>query len=159
MALFDPLLEVVAVTATGESALTPNRRRKTSKHSSSNSIRLAGRAEAASPDQPLPRRLAALHGHDGLGNANFPVAGLVKVLSAEKVLGDEVRAAPEDITIVIALGPLTNIARAMHIDHTWASQVGRLIVSGGTITAPVMSRQPPSTTCLATHSRAWCCGR
>ena len=54
---------------------------------------------------------------------------------AEKVLCDEVRASPEEITI-IASGPLTNIARAMQRDPNFAAMVGRLVIVGGTVTGP-----------------------
>ncbi len=54
---------------------------------------------------------------------------------AEKVLCDEVRLAPEEITI-IATGPLTNIARAMQRDPNFAAMVGRLIIVGGAVSGP-----------------------
>src|SRR5262249_48646605 len=76
-----------------------------------------------------------LHGVNGLGNVDFPYAGLANVHPAEKVLCDEVRAAPEEIT-VICLGPLTNVARAIQRDPEFVSQVGRLVISGGTLGAP-----------------------
>jgi purine nucleosidase len=76
-----------------------------------------------------------LHGGDGLGNADFPVAELHNLHPAEKVLCDEVRAAPEEITIICS-GPLTNIARAMQREPNFASMVGRLVIVGGSVTGP-----------------------
>ena len=93
------------------------------------------RLGAAPLDVPLPEDGRQLHGADGLGNAEFPVAELHNMHPAEKVLCDEVRAAPEEITI-IASGPLTNIARAMQRDPNFAAMVGRLIIVGGTVTGP-----------------------
>ncbi len=55
--------------------------------------------------------------------------------SAEKVICDEVRAAPESVTI-IALGPLTNIARAFQRDPELPSLVGQIVVRGGTVAGP-----------------------
>ena len=90
---------------------------------------------AAPTDNPLPEDNRQLHGPDGLGNAGFPVAALHNMHPAEKVLCDEVRSAPEEITI-IATGPLTNIARAMQRDPNFAATLGRLIIVGGTIGGP-----------------------
>ena len=79
---------------------------------------------------------------------------------AEKVLCDEVRAAPEEITI-LALGPLTNIARAIQRDSTFAAGVGRLDhrrrhASRGR----AMSRRRPSSICIAIRFRPErCCAR
>ncbi len=135
LALFDPELDVVAVTATGGNV---------SPHQATLNVQML--VELLDPPR-LPRLGAALtdstladdgrliHGADGLGNAGFPVAELHNMHPADKVLCDEVRAAPEQITI-IACGPLTNIARAIQRDSNFASLVGRLIVVGGTVSAP-----------------------
>ncbi|MGC4007191.1 MAG: nucleoside hydrolase [Pirellulales bacterium] len=37
---------------------------------------------------------------------------------------------------ILGLGPMTNLAQALHRDSTWGGMVGRLILSGGAITAP-----------------------
>jgi inosine-uridine nucleoside N-ribohydrolase len=135
MALFEPRFDVVAVTATGG---------RVSPAQATQNVQMLieqldpprwPRIGAANPDQLLPLDALNLHGQDGLGNTNFPVAGLAKLQPAEKVLGDEIRAAPEDVTVV-ALGPLTNIARAMNVDSNLHNQIGRLLICGGTITAP-----------------------
>ncbi len=135
LALFDPGLEVVAVTATGGNVPAQQA-----------TINVQTIVELLDPAR-LPRLGAApldisvsedsrlIHGSDGLGNAGFPVAELHNMHPAEKVLCDEVRAAPEEITI-IALGPLTNIARAIQRDSGFAASVGRLIIVGGTVTGP-----------------------
>src|SRR6185437_1377335 len=77
----------------------------------------------------------AIFGADGLGNANFPVAELHHQHPAEKVITDEIRMAPEAVTI-IALGPLTNIANAFRRDPSLADQVGQLIIMGGAVKGP-----------------------
>jgi len=51
---------------------------------------------------------------------------------SEKILCDQVRAAPEAVTI-IALGPLTNIARAFQRDPELPSLVGSVVMVGGTV--------------------------
>jgi inosine-uridine nucleoside N-ribohydrolase len=70
-----------------------------------------------------------------MGNANFRVAELVHRHPAEKVICDEVRAAPDQVTI-IALGPLTNIARAFARDPAIIGMVSQIVIAGGTFAAP-----------------------
>ncbi len=103
---------------------------------SNSSIRPVGRGSGPLPeDNPLAADGRQLHGNNGLGNVDFPFAGLANIHPAEKVLCDEVRAAPEEITVV-CLGPLTNLARAIQRDPEFSSLVGRLVISGGTIGVP-----------------------
>lgn len=135
LALFDPGLEVVAVTATGGNV--PAQQATTNVQTIVELLDPARlpRLGAAPLDIAVAEDARLIHGSDGLGNAGFPVAELHNMHPAEKVLCDEVRAAPEEITI-IALGPLTNIARAIQRDSTFAASVGRLIIVGGTVTGP-----------------------
>ncbi len=76
-----------------------------------------------------------IFGADGLGNAGFPVAELHHQHPSEKVITDEIRMAPEAVTI-IALGPLTNIANAFRRDPSLADQVGQLLIMGGSVQGP-----------------------
>ena len=52
-----------------------------------------------------------MHGDDGLGNAGLAVLQLTRQHPSEKIIGDEIRAAPNEVTL-LCLGPLTNFARA-----------------------------------------------
>jgi len=54
---------------------------------------------------------------------------------SDKLICDEVRATPDEVTI-LALGPLTNIAAAFRRDPELPSLVDRIIMTGGTVTAP-----------------------
>jgi purine nucleosidase len=135
LALFHPQLDVLAITATGGS---------TNAHQATLNVQTIveqldppklPRLGAAPVDSPLPEDDRRFHGPDGLGNAGFPVAELHNMHPAEKVLCDEVKTAPEEITI-IASGPLTNIAHAMQRDPSFAAGVGRLIIVGGTVSGP-----------------------
>lgn len=136
MALFDAELDVVAVTAVGGNV---------SPHQATRNVqavieqldppRLPRLGAASEPDGGLPADSQHVFGHDGLGNTNYEVSQLHNAHPSEKVLVEEVRAAPEDVTVV-ALGPLTNIARAMARDPEWSNQVGQLIIMGGTVTSP-----------------------
>lgn len=136
MALFDPRLEVLAVTAVGGNV---------SPQVASRNVQVVieqvdpprwprlGVASHAEHGLPVDGR--HLHGIDGLGGVHLDVAELRTRHPSEKIICDEVRANPEEVTIV-ALGPLTNIARAFQRDPELPSLVGRLILCGGTVSGP-----------------------
>ncbi|QGJ72089.1 Pyrimidine-specific ribonucleoside hydrolase [Planctomycetales bacterium 10988] len=136
MALFDPSLDVLAITAVAGNVHAEQATKNVQTILDQlDPPRLPRIGAATSPNPPLEKTTSHVFGNDGLGNSNFPVAELHNLHPSEKLLVEEVRAAPDEVTI-IALGPLTNIARAIHRDPNWASQVGHLIIMGGTVSAP-----------------------
>jgi purine nucleosidase len=70
-----------------------------------------------------------------LGNSQFHVSELQHRHPSEKLICDQVRAAPGEVTIV-ALGPLTNVARAFARDPALADMVGQIVIMGGTLDGP-----------------------
>lgn len=105
-------------------------------------LALMGRADvpvAAGASAPLQRGgidERAIHGDDGLGGVMLP-APQAKPLEGAAVWMAKVltEGAPHSID-VLALGPLTNIARLV-LDHPAAAgRIGRLIVMGGAIEEP-----------------------
>lgn len=90
---------------------------------------------AVPPEQGLPADRTHLYGADGLGNAHFEVAELHNVHPSDKVMVDVIKAQPGEVTIV-ALGPLTNIARALQRLPDFANLVQRVVIAGGTVVAP-----------------------
>jgi purine nucleosidase len=136
LALFDPRLDVVAITAVaGNVSADQATRNVQAIIEQLDPPRWPRIGFATEPDQSPPVDARHLHGADGLGNAHLAVAELHHQHPSEKVICDEVRAAPEEISI-IALGPLTNIARALQRDPAIATMLGQLIIKGGTVTAP-----------------------
>jgi len=135
LALFDPRLEVVAVTATAGNVSAEQA-----------SCNVQTIIEQLDPPR-WPRIGVApkdgltvgdgrhIHGEDGLGNANFPFVELIHQHSSDKVIWDELKAAPGEVT-VIALGPLTNIAATLSRDPELATTIGHLVMMGGAWRAP-----------------------
>ncbi len=141
-ALFHPGLDVVAVTAVGGNCSPAQATRNMQAIVEGlDPPRLPRLGAASEPEPPssgsrlsggLPAEGRGLYGPDGLGGADLPVAERSHMLPAEKVICDQVRAAPDAITIV-ALGPLTNIARAFQRNPELPSLVGRVVMAGGAV--------------------------
>ena len=134
LALFDPRLDVVAVTAVtgsvGPEQASRNVQTLIEQLDPPRYPRVGAATHAdVSPDTERWR----LHGEDGLGNAGFAVSQLHHQHPSEKVICDEVRAAPEQVSI-ICLGPLTNLARAFKRDPALPTLINHVIISGGSIT-------------------------
>jgi inosine-uridine nucleoside N-ribohydrolase len=136
IALFHSDLEVVAVTAVGGNVPPQLATRNVQAIVEQlDPPRLPRLGAASPPEQGLPVDSRHLCGVDGLGDTGIDVAELRTPHPSEKIICDEVRAAPESVTIV-ALGPLTNIARAFQRDPELPSLVGRIVMMGGTVTGP-----------------------
>lgn len=132
LALFDPRLEVVAVTAVagnvGAQQASRNVQAILELLDPPRWPRL-GTARADSENSLIQR---GLHGADGLGNLGMRISELHHQHPSDKVISDEIRNAPGKVTI-LALGPLTNIARVIGSDPELATQIDGLIVSGGSV--------------------------
>src|SRR5262249_17402726 len=77
----------------------------------------------------------ALHGPTGLGGVTFPCTQLHNILPSDKVLIEQVRLFPGEVS-VICMGPLTTIAAAIDRDPEFPRLVKRLVCLGGTIEEP-----------------------
>jgi inosine-uridine nucleoside N-ribohydrolase len=131
MALFDPRLEVVAVTATGGNVpptqATANLQALVAFLDPPRLPRLG----VAPADVIQPARDVSVHGPDGLGGIDLPRVPLHGGHASDKVIAECLRAHPREIT-VLALGPLTNISRLVQRDATAAELMGDLVICGGT---------------------------
>lgn len=136
MAFADPRHEVVGLTvAAGNVGL---------RHTVANALKVcevAGRGEVpvfAGCDRPLlhPAPDAAnVHGADGLGDAGLapPARAAEARHAAEAIIELSHRHAGR--LLLVALGPLTNLALALRLDPTLPSRIARLVVMGGAVTA------------------------
>ncbi len=133
MALFDPRLEVVAVTAAEGNV---------SAHQASRNVqtiieqldppRLPRVGVAMAIEDAPATDSTSLHGADGLGNVGFRTSELHHQHPSDKIICDEVRSAQDDVT-VLCLGPLTNLARALKRDPDLCTMISQVVISGGSI--------------------------
>jgi purine nucleosidase len=131
MALFDPRLDVVAVTAVAGNVsaeqATINVQAIVEQLDPPRYPRFGA---ASAPDHAPYVDARHLHGADGLGNAGLAVSKHARQHPSEKLICDEIRSAPGEVTL-LCLGPLTNLARALARDPDLLSLVGRVVIMGG----------------------------
>jgi purine nucleosidase len=133
LSLFDPRLDVVAVTAVAGNVIAEQATRNVQAiidHLDPPRFPRIGTASAVD-DVPAVDG-SYLNGEDGLGNAGFEIARLHQQHLSDKLICDEVRAAPDEVTL-LCLGPLTNVANALKRDPEMANLVGRIIIVGGSV--------------------------
>ncbi|MCY2978428.1 MAG: nucleoside hydrolase [Planctomycetota bacterium] len=131
MALFDPRLDVVAVTSCSGTV--------ESQRSTQNILGLLEKLDpprhprvgaGSDPDDAPVSDGRFLHGEDGLGNLGLDLVNRTHIMMSEKLIADRLRADPGDVTI-LCLGPLTGIARAFQRDPSIIEAVDKIIMVGG----------------------------
>ncbi len=133
MAMFDPRLEVLAVSAVeGTMPAGQSSRNVQTIIDQLDPPRLPRVGTATSLDDAPAIDGTLLNGTDGLGNAGLPLSQLHHRHSSDKIIYDEVRAAPDEVT-VLCLGPLTNVSLALKRDPELASQLSRIVIAGGSV--------------------------
>jgi purine nucleosidase len=136
LAFFEPDLDVIAVTAVGGN-VSPNQATRNVQVilEQLDPPRWPRLGAASEPENGLPVEGRYQFGVDGLGGIEFAVAERQHILPSEKVICDMVRAYPHEVTIV-ALGPLTNLARALIRDPELSGLVGQIVIVGGAVDVP-----------------------
>ena len=133
LALFDPTIEVVALTSVGGNVPAEiSARNMQALIEFLDPPRLPRLGTGAPQDEPMPFDYQHIHGVDGLGGAPLPVAERRSPHPAEKVLCDAVRSDPDNV-IILCLGPLTNIARAVARDPQLPEMIRHLYITGGAL--------------------------
>jgi purine nucleosidase len=135
MAFNDPRHEVVGLTiAAGNVGLA---------HTVRNALKLCDVAGSRAPvfagaESPLlyPARDAAyVHGMDGFGDTDYSAPARVADREHAALAILRLSHAHAGRLLLVALGPLTNLALALKLDPTLPQRVARLVVMGGAVTA------------------------
>ncbi|RJE79706.1 nucleoside hydrolase [Paracoccus sp. JM45] len=90
----------------------------------------AGAAAAITPDMPDESFPVHIHGENGMGDIDIPDAPVEEADTAAQFIIDQVRAHPGKVRI-LAVGRMTNLARALQIDPEIADLVGDVVIMGG----------------------------
>jgi inosine-uridine nucleoside N-ribohydrolase len=106
-------------------------------------LEVAGRTDipvyqgAARPLLREPKYAPHIHNSDGLGglSADYQPRGSVQPGIAAARIVEHIMASPGEITL-IALGPLTNVALALHLEPRIAGAVKQIVLMGGAVHVP-----------------------
>jgi purine nucleosidase/pyrimidine-specific ribonucleoside hydrolase len=80
---------------------------------------------------------ASIHGEDGLGGANLPLPERQPLaIDANEWLADELFRRPSHSLRILALGPLTNVARLVESRPDAARRLAGIIAMGGAVREP-----------------------
>lgn len=88
-------------------------------------------------DKPLKRKLvtAVVHGESGLAGFDTANTDFKLTENAPQKMVDLINSNPGEITL-LALGPLSNVARAIALDPKFSNKVKQLVIMGGAIDVP-----------------------
>lgn len=136
MALFDPRLDVLAITPTPGTVDAEQATANVTGIVSELDPPRYPRIGKASPAEDAPViDDSSLHGSDGLGGCNFAPSARQHQPSSDKVLSELLHQHPNEITLV-CLGPLTNLAKLCRRDPTAVELINTVVISGGTVKHP-----------------------
>ena len=133
LAAFDPTVEIVALTSVGGNVPAEvSAKNLQALVEFLDPPRLPRLGTGTPPDEPMPFDYRHVHGIDGLGGTPLPVAELRSPHPAEKILCDALRNDPENV-MILCLGPLTNIARAVARDPQLPEMIRHIYITGGAL--------------------------
>ncbi len=132
VALADPNLDVIAVTATGGAVSSDQASRNVQAIVERVDPPKHPRIGVADSSQPLRTDARDLHGASGLGGAEIPVAEKANRHLSPKVIAEEVRAHPGEVVLVSG-GPMTNVAAVLTRERDAAEALLGVVVQGGSI--------------------------
>jgi inosine-uridine nucleoside N-ribohydrolase len=133
MLLFQPDLEIVALTATeGCVSATQANCNLQAILAAIDPPRYPRLGMATETEDAPPINSSYLYGDDGLGNSHLKIPSKQHLMSAEKVIIESFRRDPGRVTYV-ALGPLTNLARALRRDPSIEESIDQIIIVGGSV--------------------------
>ncbi|TWU58627.1 Pyrimidine-specific ribonucleoside hydrolase RihB [Rubripirellula tenax] len=136
IALFDPRLDVLAITSTAGTVEADQATRNVTAivhHLDPARYPRIGMATAITGAPVLDD--SHLNGSNGLGDFLFDSPGRQNPTASEKIIGDLVHQNPNEITLV-CLGPLTNLARLCRRDPMAIPLINNVVISGGSVGYP-----------------------
>ena len=133
LAAFDPTVEIVALTSVGGNVPADvSAKNLQTLIEFLDPPRLPRLGTGSPPDEPMLFDYRHVHGSDGLGGAPLPVAARLSPHPAEKILCDAIRSDPDNV-MILCLGPLTNIARAVARDPQLPEMIRHIYIAGGAL--------------------------
>lgn len=132
LALFDPRLDVVAITACAGTVdadqATKNVRALVERLDPPRIPRIGA---ASGPDSGAAvSNGTLLHGDRGLGDAHWEPVSRQHSMPSDKLIDTEIRANPNEITVVCT-GPMTEFAKCLQRDPSIAELIDRVVFAGG----------------------------
>lgn len=77
-------------------------------------------------------RARHIHGEDGLGNTGLPLAGQPNQIPSVQIIEGLLRTREEE-TVLVTIGPLTNIAELLRVSPSITSRIAQVYVMGGAV--------------------------
>lgn len=145
VALADPELDVVALTAVGGAVPSIQAARnlqalvealdlpKWPRIGHAEGAQRLVEAEAQTPSPEWQHRQRLLHGQDGLGDFSVAAVDLHHPRDAAKLMTELAREFPDEITL-LTLGPLSNVALATDRDANFLANLRGLVCMAGSVT-------------------------
>jgi inosine-uridine nucleoside N-ribohydrolase len=131
MALFDPRLDVVAVTTcSGTVEASQACQNVLMLLDKLDPPRLPRLGVGLDPEDAPVNDGRLIHGQDGVGNLGFVCPQRQHLMNSDKLIIDRLKADPEEVSI-LCMGPLTGVARAFQRDPSVIGLVDQLILLGG----------------------------
>ena len=132
VALAEPSLEIVAVTATGGVVGPLQATRNLQALLERIDPPRWPRMGAADPHQLLRADARDLHGRNGLGGVDLPYAEMANQYGSAHLMAGLIRKHPNDLTL-ISTGPMSNLASLLTLEPDMPSLVGEVIIAGGSV--------------------------
>lgn len=134
MALFDPRLDVLAITATsGTIDADQSTNNVAAIVNQLDPPRYPRMGKASVPENATVSDDSYLHGTGGLGGFELPGAARQHLPLSENLIADLIRMHPNEVTIV-CLGPLTNLAKVCQREPNVIPLIDKVLISGGAVT-------------------------
>jgi len=152
LALCSPEIQVLAITTVAGNA--PVEMTTTNACRILEYMGVASIPVAMGATNPLTRCLEdarTYHGEDGMGNSGLPVPKLpVHPLKAWDLIGNTALNSGEGV-VILATGPLTNIAHALELYPHLAGSLAKLVIMGGAYGLTPYGGRKPYPVCRIQH--------